>query len=172
MSFLCRTSVPQSFILARDSSRRFPCSTPELTRGIGISLQITNTKLFTTYTYSSYYLPLNLFGKNKIFQSSIKPVNVGNIQNRQQRLWSFQGAVHLSDVKPLAINCWICWLYHAFSALISDDRERQKGIRNLSMFIFCNNQVAWMRLIPHLISSIGRILQLNKGMPPLFISVY
>lgn len=32
------TSVPMSFILARASSLRLPCSTPELTRGMGISL--------------------------------------------------------------------------------------------------------------------------------------
>ena len=32
------TSVPMSCILCRASSLRFPCSTPELTRGMGMSL--------------------------------------------------------------------------------------------------------------------------------------
>lgn len=32
------TCIPRSFILANASSRRLPCSTPELTRGIGMSL--------------------------------------------------------------------------------------------------------------------------------------
>lgn len=36
--YLSLTSVPMSFILASANSLRFPCSTPELTSGIGMSL--------------------------------------------------------------------------------------------------------------------------------------
>ena len=35
---ITRTCVPRSFILARASSLRLPCSTPDVTRGIGMSL--------------------------------------------------------------------------------------------------------------------------------------
>ena len=34
---LTYTSVPRSFILAKASSLKFPCSTPDVTNGIGIS---------------------------------------------------------------------------------------------------------------------------------------
>ena len=34
------TSVPKSFMRAKANSLKFPCSTPEVTRGIGMSLKV------------------------------------------------------------------------------------------------------------------------------------
>jgi len=52
-----RHLLPQSSSRARASSRRLPCSTPDVTSGIGISL---NVNIYTNQSLSFHLLPKNI----------------------------------------------------------------------------------------------------------------
>lgn len=74
------TCIPRSFILANASSLKLPCSTPELTKGIGISLQEKNIR-YCKICYSLKQEGRDNFLKKENYPSPLKKT----LQNRPRK---------------------------------------------------------------------------------------